>query len=110
MDQRGIEGGDQWRTLSSYESETWPIDVTKVGSVDGDITDLDMKVLELPGLEDRTEDVTDDGEMGVGGQVITLKRISGLSPGKSYAVSALYRKDNEDRETRFFIRCPELGE
>jgi len=109
MDQRGIEGGDQWRTLSSYESETWPIDVTKVGSSDGAISDMSIVVLELPDGTDRTEDVT-EGEMGSDGQIITLKRIKNLMPDTNYKVSVLYRKDNEDRETRFFIKCPPLEE
>jgi len=109
MDQRGIEGGDQWRTLSAHESETWPIDVTKVGSPDGTVSDASTIVLELPLATDRTEDVT-EGETGVDGQIITLARIQNLEPGKDYKVSARYRKDNEDRENLFFVRCPPLGE
>lgn len=109
MDQRGIKGGDQWRTLSFRETRTWALDVSDVDPPEAEVNNASMFVLELPGFEDRTEDVT-EGIMNIVGQIIVLKRILNLAPDTNYKVAILYDKAEEGMENVFFIECPPLGE
>lgn len=109
MDQRGIKGGDQWRTLSFRETRTWALDASDVDPPEGEVKNASMIVLELPGLEDRTEDVT-EGVMNILGQIIVLKRVLDLAPDTNYKVVILYEKAEEHMENVFFLECPALEE
>ena len=108
MDKRGIQGGDQWRTQHSDEViSSWTLDASDVGSAAGAVTVPTMEVATYPDGVDVTAAVT-AGAMIVAGQVITLLTIQLLTKGTDYCVAVFYRKDGNDLENQFFVRCPDI--
>ena len=108
MDKRGIQGGDQWRTQHSDEViSSWTMDVSDVGSAAGAVTVPTMAVATYPGGVDVTADVT-AGAMIVAGQIITMLTLQTLTKGTDYCVAVRYRKDGNDLENQFFVRCPDI--
>lgn len=118
MGERGIVGGAQAREQAVGEQLTWTLNVYKVGSIDGAVTNPDMTVTRLAGLdsEDVTADVT-SGAMAVAGQIITLLAIGGvvggvpasLTEGTQYRVDVTYDKDGQvDLKNEFTLTCPDV--
>jgi len=108
MDKRGIQGGDQWRYQDEDEVITRTLDVSPVNypSV-GAVTLPTMAVATYPGGVDVTAAVT-AGAMIVAGQIITMLTLQTLTKGTDYCVAVRYRKDGNDLENQFFVRCPDI--
>lgn len=116
MGERGIVGGAQAREQAVGEQLTWTLNVYKVGSIDGAVTNPDMTVTALPSGVDVTAAVT-SGAMAVAGQIITLLAIGGvvggvpasLTEGTQYRVDVTYDKDGQvDLKNEFTLTCPDV--
>lgn len=99
----GIEEGTQ--VVHSDESPVFTIDVTNIGTSSGEVTSPTMTVYSLSDGEDVTTSVTSGG-ISVDGQVVTLKKLTGLTQGEDYRVHVLFTKDGGGEGVRLFVRCP----
>ena len=119
MGERGIEGGTQTKEHAVGEQLTWTLNVSRVGSAAGAVTNEDMKVFKLSDGVDVTALVT-TGAMAVALQIITLMPIGGavgaifplpasLDEGEQYRVDVTYNKDGHvNLKSEFYLACPDV--
>lgn len=118
MGERGIIGS-QTREHAVGEQLTWTLNVSRVGSAAGAVTNPDMTVTRLSDGANVTATVT-SGAMSVLGQVITLMPIGGavgaipplpasLDEGEQYRIDVIYDKDGHvNVKSEFKLACPDV--